>query len=105
MIERVTGAHLGPIWYHSEFSGIPYSSNQFLGWYFFCHLQQNDYLTLDLPKGELQRCVRIHMCNLWLYVGVHVRAKSILRGACDVCVCVARFRAGDVQSHFLEENS
>ena len=31
----VTHAHLGPIWYHSEPSDVPYSPNQFLGWDFF----------------------------------------------------------------------
>ena len=36
-----TRAHLGPIWYHSEPSDVPYSPNQFLGWDFFCcFLQQ-----------------------------------------------------------------
>ena len=32
---EVTHAHLGPIWYHSEPSDVPYSLNQFLGWDFF----------------------------------------------------------------------
>ena len=27
--------HLGPTWYHSEPSDVPYSPNQFLGWDFF----------------------------------------------------------------------
>ena len=44
----------------------------------------------------------IHMCNLWLYVCINVRAKSILRGVCYVCV--APFQACDVQLHFFEEN-
>ena len=35
MIERVTHAHLGPIWYYSEPSDVPYSPNQFLAWDFF----------------------------------------------------------------------
>ena len=35
MINEVTHAHLGSIWYHSEPSDIPYSPNQFLGWDFF----------------------------------------------------------------------
>ena len=35
MIKGVTHAHLGPIWYHSEPSDVPYSLNQFLGWDFF----------------------------------------------------------------------
>jgi hypothetical protein len=30
MIKGVTHAHLGPIWYPSEPSADPYSSNQFL---------------------------------------------------------------------------
>ena len=33
-------AHLGPIWYHSKPSGIPYSPNQFLDRNFFCHFLQ-----------------------------------------------------------------
>ena len=28
----VTQAHLGPIWYHSEPSDLPYLTNQFFGW-------------------------------------------------------------------------
>ena len=41
MIKGVTHAHLGPIWYHSEPSDVPYSPNHFLGWDFFCcFLQQ-----------------------------------------------------------------
>ena len=35
MVEGVTHAHLGPIWYHSEPSDIPYFPNQFLCWDFF----------------------------------------------------------------------
>ena len=41
MINRVTHAQLGPIWYNSELSDVPYSPNQFLGLDFFCcFLQQ-----------------------------------------------------------------
>ena len=32
MIKGVTHVHLGPIWYHSEPSDVPYCPNQFLGW-------------------------------------------------------------------------
>ena len=35
MIKGVTHAHLGPIWYHSEPSDVPYSQNQFLDGDFF----------------------------------------------------------------------
>ena len=35
MIKGVTHAHLGPIWYHSEPSDVPYSPNQFLDLDFF----------------------------------------------------------------------
>ena len=38
----VTHAHLGPIWYHSEPSDLPYSPNHFLGWDFFCRFLQQD---------------------------------------------------------------
>ena len=42
MIKGVTHAHLGPIWYHSEPSDVPYSPNQFLALDFFCRsLQQH----------------------------------------------------------------
>ena len=35
MIKGVTYVHLGPIWYHSEPSDVPFFPNQFLGWDFF----------------------------------------------------------------------
>ena len=35
IFNEVTHAHLGPIWYHSQPSYVPYSSNQFHGWDFF----------------------------------------------------------------------
>ena len=35
MVKGVTHAHLGPIWYHSEPSDVPYSPNQILGLDFF----------------------------------------------------------------------
>ena len=35
MIKGFTHADLGPIWYHSEHSDVPYSPSQFLGWDFF----------------------------------------------------------------------
>ena len=35
MIKGVIHAHLGPIWYHSGPSDVPYSPKQFLGWDFF----------------------------------------------------------------------
>ena len=50
MIKNVTHAHLGPIWYYSEPSDIPYSSNHFLGWYFFCCFLHQD--------GSILRAVR-----------------------------------------------
>ena len=42
MIKKEIHAHLGPIWYHSEPSDVPYSPNQFLGWDFFCRFLQQD---------------------------------------------------------------
>ena len=36
----MTHEHLGPIWYHSEPSDVPYSPNQFLGLDFFCRFLQ-----------------------------------------------------------------
>ena len=35
VLKRVTHAHLGLIWYHSEPSDVPYSPNQFLALDFF----------------------------------------------------------------------
>ena len=36
MINGLTDAHLGPMWYHhSEPSDVHYSPNQFFGWDFF----------------------------------------------------------------------
>ena len=41
--QGVTHVHLGPIWYHSEPSDVPYCPNQFLGWgFFYCFLQQTN---------------------------------------------------------------
>ena len=42
MIKGVTPAHLGPIWYNSEPSDVPYSANQFHVQDFFCHFLQQD---------------------------------------------------------------
>ena len=42
MIKGVTHAHLGPIWYHSELSDVPYFPNQFLGWDFFWRFLQQE---------------------------------------------------------------
>ena len=59
MIKRVTHAHLGPIWYHSEPSDVPYSPNQFLGWDFFCRFLQQDGSSLWnlLIKGPTKNMV------------------------------------------------
>ena len=35
MIKGMAHALLGPIWYLSELSDVPYSPNQFLGWDIF----------------------------------------------------------------------
>jgi hypothetical protein len=42
MIKGITHAHLGPIWYHSEPSDVPYFPNQFLALGFFCPFLQQD---------------------------------------------------------------
>ena len=47
MINVVTHAHLGPIWYHPEPSDVPYSPNQFLGWDFFVASYSNTALVID----------------------------------------------------------
>ena len=43
MMKGVTHAHLGPIWYHSEPSDVPYSPNQFLGRDFFSASYSSSY--------------------------------------------------------------
>jgi hypothetical protein len=40
--ESIMLIYLGAIWYHSEPSDVPYSSNQYLGWGFFYHFLQQD---------------------------------------------------------------
>ena len=60
MINRVTHAHLGPIWYHSEPSDVPYSPNQFLALHFFCCflqlLNKNDgFKYFQLKNGNNTR--------------------------------------------------
>ena len=56
MIKGVTHAHLGPIWYHSEPSNVPYSPNQFLGWDFFAASYSKTalkpFLKIDLNSGK-----------------------------------------------------
>ena len=46
----ITKGHLGPIWYHSESSDLPYSPNQFLGWDFFFHVLQQDSTSMPTDK-------------------------------------------------------
>ena len=53
MIKAVTDAHLGPIWYHSELSDVPYSPNQFLGWDFFAISYSKTALEGDASNLEL----------------------------------------------------
>jgi hypothetical protein len=55
MIKGVTHAHLGPIWYHSELSDVPYSSNQFLGRDFFAisyNKEALDFLAKNRQAGN-----------------------------------------------------
>ena len=57
MIKGVTLADLGPIWYLTEPSDVPYSPNQFLGWAFFPQfLQQtgSSYLFVKQGTSEVQ---------------------------------------------------
>ena len=46
----VTHAHLGPIWYHSKLSDVPYSPNQFLALDLFCFFVQQDCSSLVLAQ-------------------------------------------------------
>ena len=52
MIKGVTHAHLGPIWYYSEASEVPYSPNQFLHWYFFAASYSKTALEQIDNKGK-----------------------------------------------------
>ena len=50
MNKGITHAHLGPIWYHSEPSDVPYFPNQFLGCDFDCRfLPQDSFNELKNP--------------------------------------------------------
>ena len=51
MIKGVSHAHLGPIWYHSEPSEVPYFLNQFLGRDFFL-----PFLTANWLYGLKKYC-------------------------------------------------
>ena len=51
MINGFTHADLGPIWYHSEHSDIPYFPHQFLGWDFFATLIFNVFFLIIDTKG------------------------------------------------------
>ena len=42
MIKVVTHAQLGPVWYHSEPSDVPYCPNQFLALDISCRFLQQD---------------------------------------------------------------
>ena len=54
--KQLNHAHLGPIWYHSEPSDVPYSPNQFLDWDFFCYfLQQDGSKTHKIDKIHEQK--------------------------------------------------
>ncbi len=69
MIKGVTHAHLGPIWYHSEPSDVPYSPNQFLGWDFFAAFYSKTVLT----NGS--STLQITLSGLWL---VHYYQKGMM---------------------------
>ena len=63
MIKGVTYDHLGPIWYLSEPSDVPYSPNQFLVSEFFCcFLQETGSNTTNFlvdavtKNGEEEEC-------------------------------------------------
>ena len=52
MIKGVTHAHLGPLWYHSKHSDVPYSPNQFFGWDVFAVSYSRTALESNLAKGD-----------------------------------------------------
>ncbi len=54
MINGVTHAHLGPIWYQKELSNVPYSSNQFLSWDFFAVSQSQPALIVPNAYNKNQ---------------------------------------------------
>ena len=63
MIKGVTHAHLGPVWYHSEPSGVPYSPNQFLGLDFFCHFLQQDGSNVFRSYDESYHVIGLNMSD------------------------------------------
>ena len=65
MIKKVTHAHLGPIWYHSELSDVPYSPNQWLVMNFFCRfLQQTGSNFISLPLKLTTHIAIFRSCAL-----------------------------------------
>ena len=53
MIKGVDHAYLGPIWYHSEPSDLPYSPNQFLALDFFAASYSKIALTQNMTTDCL----------------------------------------------------
>ena len=75
MIEGVTHIHLGPIWYHSEPSDVPYCPNQFLGWdFFYRFLQQTGSSSVILLR------VHLFAANPMVFRNRLVRLYSVLCG-------------------------
>ena len=79
MIKRVTHANLGPIWYHSELSNVPYSPNQFLGLDFFCRfLQQTG------SKAEFKWKIQVQKVCMYLIKILSQSHDGWLRQSCFV---------------------
>ena len=67
--------HLGPIFYHSEPSDVPYSPNQFLGWNFFCCFLQQ---TSSSSKTKIVALLLIGVFNLDRYTLNNIQTINVL---------------------------
>ena len=66
MIKGVTHAHLGPIWYHSEPSDVPYSPNQ--SWTFFAVSYSKPALTEI--KVDLNGLIKTRVLEYYLIIAL-----------------------------------
>ena len=62
MIKGVAHAHLGLIWYHSEPSDVPYSTNQFIGWDFFAASYSKTALVTQMIKALAESAAQTGKC-------------------------------------------
>ena len=62
-VKGLNHGHLGPIWYHSESSNIPYSLNQFLGWDFFVA----SYVQQEGSNLKFKEGTGVHLASKWVW--------------------------------------